>query len=174
ALISSSIRNTGAHDISLDQVGLDRHRLNAALADAKCAPNQMWSFHGASIRWGKDNVFEMPKTFQQQNQMGSMVEVKGDLGRVGGGIPVVAFWTKTVGEAIGHIETLPLVLAIPVKTESDGHVDASVQLTPENALQPGEVYSTPETFIAVYSGDYYEPLRIYSDLIDCEGLMRPA
>ena len=75
-----------------------------------------------------------------------MVEVKGDLGRVGGGIPVVAFWTKTVGEAIGHVETLPLVLAIPVKTESDGHVDASVQLTPESALQPGEAYSTPETF----------------------------
>src|SRR6202035_4825086 len=63
ALISSSIRNTGAHDISLDQVDIDRHRLNASLVEAKSAPNQMWSFHGASIRWGKDTVFEMPKTF---------------------------------------------------------------------------------------------------------------
>ena len=61
-----------------------------------------------------------------------------------------------------------------MKTESDGHVDASVQLTPENALQPGEVYSTPETFIAVYAGDYYEPLRIYSDVIDGEGLKKPT
>ena len=174
ALVSVSLRNSGKSAIKLDAVDVDRHRFNASLADAAVAPNDMWSFHGASIQWGKDNVFQIPKKFAQQNQMGSMVEVKGDLGRVGGGIPVVAFWTKTVGEAIGHVETLPLVLAIPVKTESDGHVDASVQLTPESALRPGEAYSTPETFIAVYSGDYYEPLRIYSDVIDGEGLKKPT
>ncbi len=174
ALVSASLRNSGKNEMKLDAVDVDRHRFNASLADPSVAPNNMWSFHGASIQWGKDNIFEIPKKFSQQNQMGSMVEVKGDLGRVGGGIPVVAFWTKTVGEAIGHVETLPLVLAIPVKTEADGHVDASVQITPENALQPGEVYSTPETFIAVYAGDYYEPLRIYSDVIDGEGLKKPS
>src|SRR5579863_2728531 len=151
ALVSLSIRNSGKNEVKLDAIDLDRHRLNASLADPAVAPNDMWSFHGASIEWGRENVFEIPRKFSQQNQMGSVVDVKGDLGRVGGGIPVVAFWTKTVGEAIGHVETLPLVLSIPVKTESDGLVDASVQLTPENALQPGEVYSTPETFIAVYS-----------------------
>ena len=174
ALVSVSIRNSGTKEVKLDAVELDRHRFNAALTDPAVAPNDMWSFHGASIEWGRENVFEIPRKFSQQNQMGSVVDVKGDLGRVGGGIPVVAFWTKTVGEAIGHVETLPLVLAVPVKTESDGHVDASVQLTPDNALQPGDSYSSPETFIAVYSGDYYEPLRIYSDVIDGEGLKRPA
>ena len=174
ALVSVSLRNSSKSELKLDAVDVNRHRFNASLADPAVAPNDMWSFHGASIQWGKDNVFQIPKNFSQQNQMGSMVEVKGDLGSVGGGIPVVAFWTKTVGEAIGHVETLPLVLAIPVKTESDGHVDASVQIMPENALQPGEVYSTPETFIAVYAGDYYEPLRIYSDVIDGEGLKKPA
>ena len=174
ALVSVSIRNSGTKEVKLDAVELDRHRFNAALTDPAVAPNDMWSFHGASIEWGRENVLEIPRNFSQQNQMGSVVDVKGDLGRVGGGIPVVAFWTKTVGEAIGHVETLPLVLAVPVKTESDGHVDASVQLTPDNALQPGDSYSSPETFIAVYSGDYYEPLRIYSDVIDGEGLKRPA
>src|SRR6202050_1776612 len=151
---------------------MDAHRFNASSADPAAAPNQLWSFHGASIRWGKDNVFEIPKKFSQENQMGSLVEVEGDLGRVGGGIPVVAFWTRTVGEAIGHVETIPLVLSIPVHTESDGHVDASGHLTPETTLQPGEVYSTPETFTTVYSGDYYEALRVYSGLIDGEGLKK--
>ena len=172
ALVSASLLNGSPRDIPLDQVDIDRHRLNAGLADAKSAPNQMWSFHGASIQWGKDNVFEIPKNFQQQNQMGSMVEVKGDLGRVGGGIPVVAFWTKTVGEAIGHVETLPLVLSIPVKTENDGRVDASVRVLPKMMLKPGDIYATPRTFLAVYSGDYYEPLRMYSDVIDREGLTK--
>jgi alpha-galactosidase len=174
ALVSASVRNAGKSELKLDAIDLDQHRLNASLADSAAAPNEMWSFYGASIAWGKENVFEIPKRFSQQNQMGSLVEVEGDLGRVGGGIPVVAFWTRTVGEAIGHVETLPLVLSIPVETEADGYVDASVHVTPANALQPGEVYSTPQTFIAVYSGDYYEPLRIYSDVIDSEGLKKPT
>ena len=174
ALVSVSIRNSGKSEVKLDAIDLDRHRLNASLADPAVAPNDMWSFHGASIEWGRENVFQIPRKFSQQNQMGSVVEVKGDLGRVGGGIPVAAFWTKTVGEAIGHVETLPLVLSVPVKTEADGDVDASVHLTPDRTLQPGESYSSPETFIAVYSGDYYQPLRIYSDVIDGEGLKRPT
>src|SRR6202050_170899 len=172
ALVSASLLNGSARDVSLDQVDLDRHRLNAGLMDAKSAPNQMWSFHGASIQWGKDNVFEIPKNFQQQNQMGSMVETKGDWGRLRGCIPVVAFWTRQVGEAIGHVEILPLVLSIPVKTEGDGRVDASVHLLPNTVLKSGDTYATPRTFLAVYSGDYYEPLRMYSDVIDREGLTK--
>jgi len=174
ALISAAVHNSSKSDLKLDSIDLNRHRLNASLADSKAAPNSMWSFHGASIRWGKDNVFPIPKDFSQQNQFGTMVEVKGDLGSVGGGIPVVAFWTKTVGEAIGHVETLPLALSIPVKTEADGRVLASVHLTPDTTLQPGETYTTPQTFVAIYSGDYYEPLRMYSDVIDAEGLKKTA
>jgi alpha-galactosidase len=174
ALVSATVRNATAVGVSLDKIDVDAHRFSASSVDPAAAPNQLWSFHGASIRWGKDNVFEVPKRFSQENQMGSLVEVAGDLGRVGGGIPVVAFWTRTVGEAIGHVETLPLVLSIPVHTEAGGQIDSSVQLKPAATLQPGEIYSTPRTFIAVYSGDYYEPLRIYSDVIDREGLSRPS
>jgi alpha-galactosidase len=174
ALMSASVRNSGKNEVKLDTIDLNRHRFNASLVEAKAAPNDLWSFHGASIRWGKDNVFQVPNNFSQQNQFGSLVEVKGDLGSVGGGIPVVAFWSRTVGEAIGHVETIPLVLSIPVKTEADGRVGASVRLAPDTTLQPGETYSTPETFLAVYSGDYYEPLRMYSDVIDGEGLKKTA
>jgi alpha-galactosidase len=174
ALVSARVRNATAASVSLDKIDMDAHRFNASSADPAAAPNQLWSFHGASIRWGKDNVFEIPKKFSQENQMGSLVEVEGDLGRVGGGIPVVAFWTRTVGEAIGHVETIPLVLSIPVHTEPGGQIGSSVQLKAATILQPGESYSTPRTFIAVYSGDYYEPLRIYSDVIDREGLARPS
>lgn len=174
ALVSALVKNLSQSEIKIDTIDLNRHRLNASLADVNAAPYDMWSFHGASIRWGKDNVFQIPKNFSQQNQFGSLVEVKGDLGNVGGGIPVVAFWTRTVGEAIGHVETLPLVLSIPVKTETDGRVLAGVHLTPDTTLPPGGSYSTPETFVAVYSGDYYEPLRMYSDVIDAEGLKKPT
>lgn len=170
ALISLRIHNSGDHDVRLESVDFDRHVLDASLADPAAKPNEMWSFHGASIRWGKDNVFEIPRKFSQQNQMGSLVEVKGDLGRAGGGIPVVALWTRSVGEAIGHVEILPLVLSIPVETQEMGRVEAAVRILPAMMLTPGGDYATPRAFLAVYSGDYYEPLRMYSDVIDREGL----
>ena len=173
-IISSSYRNVGKNDEPLDTLSLAGRNLDASLADSQVAPHDMWSFHGASIRWGKDDVLQIPKKFSQENPFGTPVETEGDLGRVGGGIPVVAFWTRNVGEAIGHVETLPLSLSIPVRTQTDGHVQAAVQLSPKTMLKPGDVYSTPRAFVAVYAGDFYEPLSIWSRMADREGLSRPS
>jgi hypothetical protein len=56
ALVSAAVRNSSESELKLDSIDLNRHRLNASLADSKAAPNDLWSFHGASIRWGKDAV----------------------------------------------------------------------------------------------------------------------
>ena len=61
ALVSATVRNATAGALPLDQVDMDTHRFSASRVDPAAAPNQLWSFHGASIRWGKDNVFEIPK-----------------------------------------------------------------------------------------------------------------
>ena len=53
--------------------------------------------------------------------MGGMVK-----GGYGGGIPVVAFWTGHVGEAVGHVETIPIPAAIPAKVATDGRVNTEV------------------------------------------------
>src|SRR5713226_1323445 len=127
----------------------------------------MWSFHGSSEKWGKDDVMKLAKGFTRANPMEQIIQ--GSPG-TGGGLPVVAFWTKNVGEAIGHVETLPLILSIPVRTETDGRTHASVQLNPKVVLQPGEIYSTPLTFLAVYQGDFYEPLRLYSRALAAQGV----
>ena len=174
ALLSASLRNDGANDISLENVSLQHHRLDASLVDAASAPHEMWSFFGSSLKWGKDDVFPIPAKFEQQNPFGAPVDTPGDLGRVGGGIPVAAFWTRTMGEAIGHIETLPLVMSIPVSTTKDGRVAAAVTFPANTILKPGEVYSTPRTFVTVYKGDYYEPLSTWSNAVEREGLARPT
>jgi len=174
ALLSADYQNTGNQEVHLDRVSLASRTLNASQADREVPPYAMWSFHGASIKWGKDDVLPISKKFIQENPFGTPVETEGDLGRVGGGIPVVAFWTRNVGEAIGHVETLPLSLSIPVKTQADGKVHAAVQLSVQTALKPGEVYSTPRAFVAVYKGDFYEPLSLWSKVVDREGLSRPS
>src|SRR5208282_3784846 len=174
ALLSATFKNGGPHDLALENVSLQQHRFSATLATPAAAPHEMWSFHGSSLRWGKDETFPVPAKFNQENPFGAPVPVGGDLGSAGGGVPVVAFWTKTVGEAIGHLETLPLVLSIPVQTAPDGRVDASVRLPANVTLKPGETFSTPRTFLAVYAGDFYEPLSIWSNAVEREGLAKPA
>ena len=164
ALVSTTYKNAGAAEYQIDKVLMQQHRLNAALVDAKVQPYDMWAFQGSSYDWGKDDVQHLTRASSQPNVMGEAVK-----GGYGGGIPVVAFWTASVGEAIGHIETLPWTLSIPVKVEKDGRVSASVTIPANTALKPGESYSTPRSFVAVYSGDFYEPLRIWSSVLQKEG-----
>lgn len=73
------------------------------------------------------------------------------------------------GEAIGQIETVPLVLSLPVRVASGDRIHASLELGPDISLKPGATYSLPPTFIALYRGDFYEPLRLYSSILQRKG-----
>lgn len=164
ALVSAAYKNAGSTDFRLDQVWMQQHRFNAKLADEKAQPYDMWAFQGSSYDWGKDDVQKLSRTSSQPNAMGEAVK-----GGYGGGIPVVAVWTASVGEAIGHVETLPWTLSIPLKVDPDGRVNASVTIPANTVLKPGESYSGPRSFLAVYSGDFYEPLRLWSSVLQKEG-----
>ena len=163
-LSSLEHRNAGSSDFQLDQVVAQSHRFDAALADPQAAPYEMWSFHGSSRQWGEDDVVKITRSFSRPNVMGEALKTG-----FGGGIPVVAVWTGSVGEAIGHVETLPLSLSLPVKVEKDGRVTAAMTIPANTVLKPGQTYSTPRSFLAVYSGDFYEPLRTWSSILGKEG-----
>jgi alpha-galactosidase len=162
-LSSAEYKNAGTADVHIDRVIEQQHKFDASLAEKKAQPFDMWSFHGASYDWGKDDVIKLGRNFAQPNAMGADVK-----GGYGGGIPVVAVWTASVGEAVGHVETLPLTLSIPVKVEKDG-VNANIDIAADTTLKAGETYSTPRSFISVYSGDFYEPLHLWSSVLQKEG-----
>jgi len=164
ALVTASFRNAGSKDVALDRVSLQEHRFNAKLADAKVAAHQLWSFMGASFDWGQDEILQLPLHFSRPNVMGAVVK-----DGAGGGIPVNAFWTGSVGEAIGHVETLPLVLSLPVSVAADQRINTSLTLDAKTTLKPGDSFATPRSFVAVYHGDFYEPLRVYSLALQKEG-----
>jgi len=168
ALVSVAYKNVGTTDFTVDQALMQQHTFNAKLVDANAQPYDMWSFQGSSYDWGENDVQHLARTSAQPNLMGEAVK-----GGYGGGIPVAAFWTSSVGEAIGHVETLPWTLSMPVKVERDGRVSASITIPTKMALKPGETYSTPRSFVAVYSGDFYEPLRMWSSVLQKEGWQIP-
>src|SRR5215472_506931 len=168
AFVSATYKNAGTSDFHIDQAIEQQHRFSARQVDAKAQPYDMWSFQGSSYEWGKDDVQKLTRVSSQPNWMGESVK-----GGLGGGIPVLAFWTASVGEAIGHAETLPWTLSIPVKAEADGRIRAALTVPVNATLKPGETYSTPRTFVAVYSGDFYEPLRMWSSVLQKGGWELP-
>ncbi len=167
-LSTAEYKNTGSSDLTIEESVNQRRQLSARLVDTKAQPWQMWSFHGSSYDWGKDDVVKLTPDFYQPNVMGTMVK-----GGYGGGIPVVAFWTRQVGEAVGHVETIPIAASIPAKVEPDGRVNAEVDYAAKVTLKPGETYSTPRSFVSVFAGDYYEPLRLWSSVLQQEGWELP-
>jgi alpha-galactosidase len=166
-LSSAEYKNAGPDDFHVDRVVEQQHTFSARLADPKAQPYDIWSFHGSSYEWGKDDVIKLTHNFSQPNLMGAAIK-----GGYGGGVPVVAFWTAGVGEAVGHVETLPLTLALPVKVSADG-VTAGVDINANTVLKPGETYSTPRSFVSVYAGDFYEPLQTWSGVLQKEGWQIP-
>jgi len=164
AILSSSFQNKGTKPVTLNGVAIQQHRISASLADASAKPHQLWSFQGASYEWGQDEILPVPEHFSRANVMGQVVHEG-----VGGGVPVIAFWTRNVGMAIGHIETIPEVLSMPVEVAKDDRISTSVDLKPELTLEPGQSFATPRTFLAVYHGDFYEPLHVWSQALQKEG-----
>src|SRR5208283_2423414 len=98
ALVSASFTNSGSQDLQLDSLAMVGRSLNATLADSHAAPYQMWSFHGASIKWGKDDVLPITAKFSQDNPFGAPVETGDDLGGAVGGIPVLGFWPRSLAK----------------------------------------------------------------------------
>lgn len=158
-------KNVGTDEIKIDQAVAQRHRFNSQVAQG--TPYDMWSFQGGSREWGEDDVVHLKPGFSRPNQMGAVVK-----GGYGGGIPVAAFWTDSVGEAIGHVETVPLTVSLPVNATKSG-VDASLTIPANVTVKPGESFSTPLAFVSVYTGDFYEPLRLWSRVLGKEGWELP-
>lgn len=167
-IVKETWRNTGTQPVTIDPAVVQPHLLDPSLVGSMGAAPQLCSFTGASLEWGQDDVVALTKGFTRQNLMGTMLP-----GGMRGGIPVVAFWNASMGIAFGHIEPEPFALSLPVKVNDDGRVATSVVLDQKVECPPGGSFETPRTFLAVYSGDYYEPLRMYSQVLAREGRTIP-
>lgn len=168
-LTTAAFRNTGSIDLSITEVTVQKHRFNAAKADPHAAPYAMWSFQGSSEEWGKDVILPLTRKFSRMNPIQQLTFTSEGAGAAGGGIPVLAFWTREIGEAIGQADILPSSLNMPVRTGSDGRVDAGIVLNSPTVLHPKETYAAPTTFLSIFHGDYYDALRLYSEMLKRQG-----
>ncbi len=137
----------------------------------KSSKPEFWSYSGGTYPDRRDWVQPVKHGFEQANFMGMTAS------DYGGGTPVVDVWRRNCGLAVGHLETVPHPVSLPVRAELGGvsvHISGQINdgLNGDQAatLKPGEQLDTLNTFISVHRGDYFSTLDTYRQVMSDLGL----
>ena len=149
SFINISDRNYFIHDYNIDQLSL-QPPINEP---------EWWSFQGASYHWGDDFAFPLTDSFSRQNYMG-LNDVK-----AGGGLPFIDVWNKKFGLSLAYLGDVPCDISLPVKVEKTKVTVGINKNFRKLYLNPGDSLVSVLTSIIVHEKDFYDPLRIYSELM---------
>jgi alpha-galactosidase len=159
ALLQVHYRNNG--QLALDVTGW--HNAAHELADA---PGGFWSFSGATHEDRRDWVQPLAPDFDQRNTLGMAAS------DYGGGTPVANIWRRDAGLAVGHVETVPRLVDLPVRKTATGASIAVESLQPLK-LEPGQTLATDLTFLCAHRGDHFAPLTHYRNFMKAAGISAP-
>lgn len=159
ALIETSYRNTGSAPLAVAG-------WRAATYDVLPEPDGAWTFAGASYPDRRDWIQPVKPGFEQRNFMG----MNGS--DYGGGTPVAVVWRRDAGLAVGHVETVPKLVLLPVAAQPGG---TRIGMASDEAmlLTPGATLTLPTTFVMAHHGDHFAPLDAYRGLMAERGLAAP-
>lgn len=159
ALIEARYRNVGKDPVAVAGWRIATHDLLAH-------PDGAWSFAGASYPDRRDWVQKVAPGFEQHNFMG----MNGS--DYGGGTPVAVAWRRDAGLAVGHVDTVPRLVSLPVSAQPTG---TRVGLSGDQAaiLPPGGELTLPPAFVMVHEGDHFAPLDTYRRVMAERGLAAP-
>ena len=129
--------------------------------------HRFWSYSGGSYPDRRDWVQPVKTGFGQPNFMGMTGS------DYGGGTPIVDVWRRDCGLAVGHIETVPKLVSLPIHADHTG-VHVALSFEQPGSLKPGESIATLTTFVTVHQGDYYATLDTYRRMMADLGLHAPA
>ncbi|MEG3149732.1 glycoside hydrolase family 36 protein [Sphingomonas sp. ZT3P38] len=160
ALYEMGYRNTGTEPLAIAGWRVATHDLLAH-------PDGAWSFAGASYPDRRDWVQKVAPGFEQRNFMG----MNGS--DYGGGTPVAVVWRRDVGLAVGHVETVPRLVSLPVAAQPDG-TRLGLSGDEPTLLAPGATVTLPAAFLMAHTGDHFRPLDTYRRLMGERGLAAPV
>jgi alpha-galactosidase len=157
-----SYRNVGGVPLKLTRF---KH-LAHALKGGGTSPG-FWTYSGSTHEDRRDWVLPVHTGFADENYLGM------NAADYGGGIPIVDVWRADHGLGIGHLDGVPRLVALPVR-EVQGRAHLAMTGELKLALQPGERYVAPESFLTVHQGDHFATLDTYRRVMADRGLKPPA
>jgi alpha-galactosidase len=128
---------------------------------------KFWSFQGGSYPERYDWIFPLTRTFTRANYQGMNAP------DYGGGMPVVDLWTKSTGFALSVMSRKPQFISLPVRVLDSGTVSVSVEDSDHVVMPPHGSAELPACAIMVHTGDFYNGLKTYSDLMQAGGFSFP-
>jgi alpha-galactosidase len=162
AVYDVSFVNSGKEDLYLEEWMIHGYAVNGDKPE-----NEIWTFQGSSTSARADWILPVQPGFYQENYMGM------NQSDYGGGIPVTDVWKKEGGIAIGHLAMHPLEVSLPVdyrKYSGKVHIGVSKEFDHPFRLAAGDTLTLPKTFVTVHHGDYFTPMRRYSELMQARGI----
>jgi alpha-galactosidase len=114
-----------------------------------------WSYQSGSYEQRPNWILPLHSGFRQENYQGM------NASDYGGGTPIVDVWRRDVGMAVGHVETRPKLVSLPLSMPDAAHAKIAVRFTKDISLSPGENFHTFRTFVTVHQGDYFRALADY-------------
>jgi len=160
ALLDIAYRNTGSAPLAIAG-------WQAATHDLLAHPDGAWSFSGASYPDRRDWVQPVSPGFGQRNFMGM------NASDYGGGTPVASVWRRDAGLAVGHIDTVPRLVSLPVSGQPTGTRIAIAGDEPV-LLAPGATLALPPVFVMAHEGDHFRPLDAYRRIMAERGIAAPS
>jgi alpha-galactosidase len=152
--------NTGTADLAVEGWTSNAYTITAPAAGEPT----FWSYQSGSYKNRPDWVLPLKPGFSQANFLGM------NSSDYGGGTPVVDVWHKGAGIAVGHVETVPRLVSLPVAQTDARSATVAVKYENRRSLKPGETWKTFRTFVAVHRGDYFAPLADYARAMARQGL----
>ncbi|MBU2923652.1 alpha-galactosidase [Colwellia sp. 4_MG-2023] len=159
-----SYTNTSENSIKITKWVNNHYSLLAPKTKSTTQPD-FWSYQGASYADRRDWITAINPGYSQQNYMGM------NSSDYGGGTAVVDLWRQDIGIAVGHAETSPKLVSLPLsyKQEKRG-ATIHIELEKGNELKIGETLKTIQTFVNIHNKDYYATLKNYRKVMADKGL----
>ena len=160
-LRSVAFVNNGSVPVTLDAIETSFIEIKAP---------EVWTFQPTSSSWRKDWAFPVKNGFSQRNYLGM------NDSDYGGGIPMVSLWTAGENISVGLVEPVLRLASMPV-TRKCGRTRACIrQDFPEPVtLQPGDTLHAYKQFVLNSTGDFFNPLREFSQYMQKEcGFVPPV
>tara|TARA_R110002124_G_C8972630_1_gene515319 strand:+ start:9017 stop:11143 length:2127 start_codon:yes stop_codon:yes gene_type:complete len=164
AFYEVSYTNTGADNIKVTKWVNNHYALIPEDSTSDSQP-AYWSYQGASYEDRRDWVTPITKGYSQQNYMGM------NASDYGGGTAIVDLWRKDIGLAVGHVETSPKLVSLPLNYPQDqAAATIQIELEKNTELKTGDSLKTVQTFVNVHHKDYYATLKNYRNVMADKGL----
>jgi alpha-galactosidase len=161
-ILQWEFENQGDSPINVEMATLPRLHLSEALCQ------DVWTMQGVAVAWGQDFALPMPESFARDNYLGHNDNDEG------GGIPLIYCWNQKSGLALAHIETYQALWHMPVQSDPEHGIDVALQDRRPAEIAPGGKLQSLRVLLSLHHGDFFEPLRLYRQVMSKQGLSAPA